>query len=183
MAQNKKFYSLVGDNGYGLFTTWDDLQEAAIRLEGSLTYRKLPTARDAYKAILKDVMFRWRIKKVGVMDLASLLKKQFVLLDEDADADEDDTDVDIDAEEQEAPVTVGSIYQKPSNKGGRVCGRKYGTLAELLAEDDEEQTVTQAQPEDPDKENFVQMCVKWYEKHKNELVEEENTKNMGKEEK
>ena len=34
MAQNKKFYSLVGDNGYGLFTSWDDLQEKALKLEG-----------------------------------------------------------------------------------------------------------------------------------------------------
>jgi len=141
MAQSKKFYSLVGDNGYGLFTTWDDLQEAAIRLKGSLNYRKLPTARDAYKAILKDVMFRWRIKKAGVIDLASLMKKQFVLLDADEDAD----DIFNDIEEQEAPATVGSIYQKAVNKGGRVCNRNYGTLADLLAEDEDDDQDTTAQ--------------------------------------
>ena len=177
MAQNKKFYSLVGDNGYGLFTSWDDLQEKALKLEGNLRFYKFSTAKEAYNEILKSSVFRWRIRRVGVIDLPSLLKKQFVLLG----SYEDDTDVDI--EEQDVPATVGSIFQKAANRGGRACGRKYGTLAELLAEDDEEQADTQVQPEDPDKEKFVQMCVKWYENHKNELIEENNTKEMGKEEK
>ena len=108
-------------------------------------------------------MFRWRIRRVGVIDLPSLLKKQFVLLG----SYEDDTDVDI--EEQDVPATVGSIFQKAANRGGRACGRKYGTLAELLAEEDDQGDKIQTEVED---DELYQLFKSFYKKYKNEAVEE-----------
>lgn len=168
MAQNKKFYSLVGDNGYGLFTSWDDLQEKALKLEGNLHFYKFSTAKEAYNDILKSSVFRWRIRRVGVIDLPSLLKKQFVLLESCEDG------ADIDIEEQDIPATVGSIYQKASNKGGRVCGRKYGTLAELLAEEDDQGDKIQTEVED---DELYQLFKSFYKKYKNEAVEGDDTAN------
>ena len=152
MAQNYKYYNLVGDDGYGLFTSWDDMQEAAIRLNGSLHFRGFLTAREAYNDILKNVLFRWKIRQVGVIDLATLMKKQFITLNPEA----------AEADEQEAPATtVGGIHQKAARKGGRVRNRRQGGLAALLAEEEEEDqpAAAQAQSEALDEDELYQLYL------------------------
>ncbi len=158
MAQNYDYYNLVGDNGYGLFTSWDDLQEAALKLKGSLFFRGYLTAREAYNGILKNVMFRWKIRQVGVIDLSALMKKQLVLLDDTEEV----------AEDQDAPATLGSIYRKRANSGGRVCIKKHGSLEDILAEDDEEQDCSaQSVPKEQEEEMF-RLFKSWYKNHQTE---------------
>ena len=158
MAQKFNYYNLVGDNGYGLFTSWDDLQEAALQLEGSLFFRGYLTEREAYNGILKNVMFRWKIRQAGVIDLAALMKKQLVLLD----------DTDEVAEEQYAPATLGSVYRKRASSGGRAI-RRQGRLEDLLAEEDEEQDCSvQHVSKKHEEEEMYQLFKSWYKNHKTE---------------
>ena len=161
MAQNYKYYNLIGDNGYGLFSSWDDLQEAALKLKGSLFFRGYLTAREAYNGILRNVMFRWKIRQVGVIDLAALMKKQLVLLDNTEEVDED----------QDAPATVGSIYRKKAKTGGRVCMKKCDSLDEILDEEDIVQEPVEQTSTDKQEKEMYQLFKSWYKNRKKETGE------------
>lgn len=167
MAQNFNYYNLVGDNGYGLFTSWDDLQEAALKLKGSLFFRGYLTAREAYNGILKNVMFRWKIRQVGVIDLSALMKKQLVLLDNTEEVVED----------QDAPSTVGSIYRKRAKTGGRVCMKKCDSLDEILDEEDiAQEPVEQTSTDKQEEEEMYQLFKSWYKNKKKEAGEKSEIK-------
>ncbi len=161
MSKRFNYYNLVGDNGYGLFSSWDDLQEAALKLKGSLSFRGYLTAREAYNGILKNVMFRWKIRQVGVIDLAALMKKQLVLLDNTEEVDED----------QDAPATVGSIYRKKTKTGGRVCMKKCDSLDEILDEEDIVQEPVEQTATDKQEEEMYQLFKSWYKNRKKETGE------------
>ena len=167
MAQNFNYYNLVGDNGYGLFSSWDDLQEAVLKMKGSLFFHGYSTAKDAYNGILKNVMFRWRIRKVGVIDLPTLMNKQLVLLDGNED----------DVTEQPAPSTVGSIYRKRAKTGGRVSMKKCDSLDEILDEDSNtEELVEQTSKDKQEEEEMYQLFKSWYKNRKKEAGEKSEIK-------
>ena len=80
MAQNYSFYAIVGNNGYGMSSQWEDIVSYAKLLE-SEWHRGFQTDVDAYEWLAYQVSMRSRLNAHGMCDLATLRSQQLVIID------------------------------------------------------------------------------------------------------
>lgn len=80
MAQNHNYYAIIGNNGYGLSPSWEDIISYAKLLE-SEWHRGFQTDVDAYEWLSHQVSMRSRLNAHGMCDLATLRSQQLVIID------------------------------------------------------------------------------------------------------
>ncbi len=80
MSQNFKFYAIVGNNGYGLYTDWYDLL-SNVKLLQNEWHRGFQTEEEAYDWLVQQIGMRSRLNANGICDLDTLRNQRLVIID------------------------------------------------------------------------------------------------------
>ncbi len=150
MAQRYNYYTIVGDNGYGMSPDFSDIIQAAKHLHNEW-HRGFQTEEEAYEYIKDQTFFRYALRAAGICDLDTLRTQKIVLLDEPVSAR---TPV-------RAARTLGGRYTRPYQDIGTSV-RRSNSLADCLAEDEEEDIPADSQYKPKEKEELYKVFEAWY---------------------
>ena len=150
MAQRYNYYSIVGDNGYGMSPDFSDIIQAAKYLRNEW-HRGFQTEDEAYEYIKEQTMFRYALRSAGICDIDTLLAQKIVLLDEPVASR---TTVDTIRQ-------AGGRYNR-SYQDVRRPVRSRSSLDDCLAEDEEEDTPASSHPDSKDKGELYKVFEAWY---------------------
>ena len=71
MAQNHNCYAIIGNNGYGLSSNWEELISYSKFLQNEW-HKGFQTEEDAYNWLVDQCSMRSRLNAFGMCDLATL---------------------------------------------------------------------------------------------------------------
>ena len=80
MAQNHNCYAIIGNNGYGLSSNWEELISYSKFLQNEW-HKGFQTEEDAYNWLVDQCSMRSRLNAFGMCDLATLRSQRLVTID------------------------------------------------------------------------------------------------------
>ena len=81
MSKKFKYYAIVGNNGYGLSESWDNIVANADILENEW-HKGFQTTEDAYNWILLQAAMRNGLKRAGICSLGELERQRIVIVED-----------------------------------------------------------------------------------------------------
>ncbi len=80
MAQNHNCYAIIGNNGYGMSSNWEELISYSKFLQNEW-HKGFQTEEDAYNWLVDQCAMRSRLNAYGMCDLATLRSQRLVTID------------------------------------------------------------------------------------------------------
>ena len=155
MAKNYNYYVIVGDNGYGMSQDWSDILQAAKYLRNEW-HRGFQTEEEGYEYIKEQSMMRYALRSAGICDIDTLCAQKIVLLEDPEDPEPPKATVAT----GRAVCTLGGRL-KSSHNFTRPVIQKVNSLAEYLAQDEEENEPADKQQQ-KDKAELYKAFEAWY---------------------
>lgn len=80
MPQNHNYYAIIGNNGYGMSSDWEETISYAKFLQNEW-HKGFQTEEDAYNWLVDQCAMRSRLNAYGMCDLATLRSQRLVTID------------------------------------------------------------------------------------------------------
>lgn len=80
MAQNHNYYAIIGNNGYGMSSDWEEAISYSKFLQNEW-HKGFQTEEDAYNWLVDQCAMRSRLNAYGMCDLATLRSQRLVTID------------------------------------------------------------------------------------------------------